>query len=113
MSPGTGRIPTVVLTLMVDEAWDLVHLDDLAVVFVRSAANPGIPALRKETLERFLRLRAEAWLAADPGDARPHVVLGALAIARNDLETARVHFEEALRLDPTNPDAIRVLDRLR
>jgi tetratricopeptide (TPR) repeat protein len=41
-------------------------------------------------------------LEADPGDAALHSDLGGLASTRGDQETARVHYETAVRIAPAN-----------
>ena len=54
----------------------------------------------------------QAWRSESPGDARPYLMLGALALARGEIDAARILFREALERDPDNPEARRVLDRI-
>lgn len=112
VTPNSGKIPAVVLTLLVDERWNLVHVDDLAVLFVRAEKNPGIPSIPKGALVDALHSRAEAWRRERPHDARPFLMLGALSLAGGDVRSAREHFQAALDRDPGNPEARRLLSRI-
>ena len=43
----------------------------------------------------------------------PHINLGKLYCARNDLDQALTHLDEALRLDPGNPEVRELASRIR
>ena len=58
VNPGSGKIPALVLTLMVDPGWHLVHADELAVIFLRAGTRRDLPVLDKRSLERALTARA-------------------------------------------------------
>ncbi|MGI9263480.1 MAG: tetratricopeptide repeat protein, partial [Gammaproteobacteria bacterium] len=57
---------------------------------------------------RLARETARKALAADPANAEAHARLASIARAYdNDIAGAALHYEQALTLDPTNPDIIR------
>jgi tetratricopeptide (TPR) repeat protein len=66
---------------------------------------------------RFLRAEVIAMARkagkADPRGARPHAILGRVALDDDDLELARREFEAALARDPKNADAASGLQKVR
>jgi tetratricopeptide (TPR) repeat protein len=78
--------------------------DEMAHLFLQ-LMPPGTHDRRLELQEAVLRRRVEKY----PGDAKAHLNIGAIRLARLDPPGASVELQESVRLDPGNPESRNML----
>lgn len=98
-TPLLDSIPEVTLYLLMDEQWDLVYVDRLAVVLTRRDRNT-LPVIDKAPLLDYLQRVLERALAATPGDTQAHVQYGRVLLYRGNVAGAQQHFRTALQINP-------------
>jgi tetratricopeptide (TPR) repeat protein len=98
-TPLVNSIPEVTLYLLMDEQWDMVYVDRLAVVLVRRGRNT-LPVIDKAPLLDYLQKVLERTLAATPGDTQAHVQYGRVLLHRGNVAGAKEHFSAALQINP-------------
>ncbi|MEO8332922.1 MAG: hypothetical protein ABI479_10860 [Gallionella sp.] len=110
-TPLVNSIPEVTLYLLMDEQWDLVYVDRLAVVLVRRDLNT-LHVIDKAPLLDYLQKVLERTLAATPGDTQAHVQYGRVLMYRGNVAGAQQHFSTALQINPQLRAARLYLDAM-
>src|SRR5439155_2344242 len=123
-------VPTLPSFLDRDSSWAMVFDDDAAVLYVRRASMPAVAARfgyavmrgsdlgmnealsacsRQPAFRATLRREARRQRASSPYSVRAETLLGVLAAMDGEVDSARVHFRNALEIDLMAP---RVREKL-
>jgi len=110
-TPLVNSIPEITLYLLMDEHWDLVYVDRISAVIVRSSRNT-LPAIDKSPVLNYMQRTLERTLAAAPDDTQALVQYGRVLQYRGNPDGARRSFTAALQINPRLRDARYYLDAL-
>ncbi len=110
-TPLVNSIPEVTLYLLMDQQWDLVYVDRLAVVMVRHDQNT-LPYIDKAPLLNYLQRVLEQTLATMPDDTQALVQYGRILLYRGNVNGAQQQFRAALRINPRLGAARRYLEAI-